>query len=80
MKGVKGRKILSVDIEKTSYTKLEMSQDIDAYVAFIPRSDAVTAVMTGSDKQLFVPRACASRHQLAAAIIVGDPWICTTVP
>jgi len=57
-----------------------MSQDIDAYVAFIPRSDAVTAVMTGSDKQLFIPRASASRHQLAAAIIVGDPLICTTVP
>jgi hypothetical protein len=57
-----------------------MSQDIDAYVAFIPRPDAVTAVMTGSDKQLLIPRASASRHQLVAAIIVGDPWICTTIP
>ncbi len=32
----KKNSITSVDIEKTSYTKLEMSQDIDAYVAFIP--------------------------------------------
>jgi hypothetical protein len=58
----------SVDIEKTSYTKLEMSQDIDAYAAFIPRSDAVVAVLSGSDKQLFVPRSTASRPQLAAAL------------
>ena len=58
----------SVDIEKTSYTKLGMTQDIALYAAFTPRSQAVAVVINGTDKQLFIPRASASRPQLAAAL------------
>jgi len=55
-------------IEKASYTKFEMSHDIEAYVAFTPRSDAVAAVINGAQKQLFIPRTSVSRPQLAAAL------------
>ena len=58
----------SVDIERANYTKLEMSQDIDHYVALTPRSDSVVAILNSPDKQLYVPRASASRPQLAAAL------------
>ena len=53
----------SGDIEKASYTKFEMSQDIEAYVAFTRprRSEAVAAVVNGAQKQLFIPRASTSR-------------------
>jgi len=58
----------SGDIEMASYTKFEMSHDIEAYVAFTQRSEAVAAVANGAQKQLFMPRASASRPQLAAAL------------
>jgi len=48
-------------IEKASYTKFELSQDIEAYVAFTRRSEAVAAVVNGAQKQIFIPRASASR-------------------
>jgi hypothetical protein len=51
----------SGDLEKASYTKFEMSQDIEAYVAFTQRSEAVAAVVNGAQKQLFIPRASTSR-------------------
>jgi hypothetical protein len=73
LKGIKRREkkvtaSTSGDIEMASYTKFEMSHDIEAYVAFTQRSEAVAAVANGAQKQLFIPRASAPRPQLAAAL------------